>query len=189
MKTIFISFAIAVSTAPLIGCADAPQSKTNQSSSPSTASPSRYIVRSTTGEAYSDVDVLQIWNQNAAIILNKKSGNILSFTNSGVRAQITRTFYESADCSGQAMAFPGAEPNIKNKLFANSGARPPSTPALRVTGFFASSKTFQSIFEAGVCGPWASSASGGVYLVPAEFDSSDPVSIEVPIEINLEVGA
>lgn len=187
MKTIFISFAIAASTVPLIGCADVPEAKTSQSSVP--ASQSRYIVRSTAGEAYSDVDVLQIWNQNAAIILNKKSGNILSFTNSGVRAQITRTFYESADCSGQAMALPGAEPNIKNKLFANSGAKPPSIPALRVTGFFLASKTFQSIFEAGVCGPYAASASGGVYLVPAEFDSSDPVSIEVPVEVNLEVGA
>lgn len=181
MKRIFISFGIAAS----IGCSEAPRTKSTAESS--TAAVSRYIVRTASGQSISDVEVLQVWNQNASIILNRKSGNILSFTTNGVRMQITRTLYESADCSGQILAFPGAEPNFKNKLFVNSGGYAPSAQALRVTGYFTTTKNFQSQFTGGVCSAFVGTGSGGVYLVPGEFDSTDPVDIEVPLEVNLSI--
>jgi hypothetical protein len=131
---------------------------------------------------------LQNWGQVGVLAINRASGNVLSYDQTGNVTKVTRTLFESADCSGQAIMF-SSDFVIKNKVMKNAGGGPAYVEAFKVVGYSSNTITFNSDFKDGVCGPWTGSASGGVLVEPAEFDDSDPVEIGLPIEIVFDEAA
>lgn len=144
-----------------------------------------YHIKSADGTDLDDLMFLQNWSQVGVLAINKRSGNILSYDNTGNVTKITRTLFTSNDCSGQAMAF-FSDFIVRNKVMLNAGAAPAGVEALRVTGYVAATTSFNSRFENGVCSFWSGSAGGAATVEPTVFDDSDPIAIGLPIEIVFE---
>lgn len=142
----------------------------------------RYHIKDASGTSLTDLMFLQNWGQVGVVAVNKRSGNVLAYDSAGNVTKITRTLYESADCSGQAYAYM-SDFVIKNKVMANSGAAQVSVEAFRVVGYVSLAFPFGSKFEGGVCTGHSGSAPGAVAVEPTQFDDTDPVAIGLPVEI------
>lgn len=148
----------------------------------------RYHIKDGSGASLDNLMFLQNWGQVGVLAINRKSGNLLSFDQTGNLTKVTRTLFESFDCSGQVYLF-SSDFIVKNKVMLNAGGAPVSVEALRVVGYQPATVSFNSEYKNGACGPWTGSASGGTIVEPTDLDDTDPIQIGLPIEIVFDEAA
>jgi hypothetical protein len=117
-------------------------------------------------------------------VLNKVSGHVLSYNGDGSIHTISRTFYEFDNCQGTIFTAQ-YDQVLKNKVSRNNNAYPGSG-ALRITGFLPGALNMRSMYENGVCVSYTGMTTGFAIVEPAEFASSDPQSLALPLEVVYE---
>jgi hypothetical protein len=143
-----------------------------------------YHIRDGSGADLDDLMFLQTFGGASVAVVNKKSGNVLSYDTVGNVATVIQTLYTTNNCTGTIYAFPTSL-IVKNRVLANNGAGPANVEAYRVIGFSAPIVNFLSKIQNGVCSTFTGAAAGASIVEATVFDDSDPLAIYMPIEIVL----
>lgn len=139
-------------------------------------------IRDASGTTFDNMTFLSMFGSAAPVILNKGSGHVLSYDTNGEVSKITKVYFDGANCTGNAYAFP---PDIvlKNKYLANYQAWPGGAQALKIIGFNGGVVTMLSSFQSDTCSVLNSAMAKPTLVAPASFDSSDPLTLALPLEI------
>jgi hypothetical protein len=140
-------------------------------------------VQDANGSDLSNIVFLSNYASFNLVVYNKTSGNVLAYDADGARVKISRVFFDSDNCFGNAYASIQTV-LIKNTVLVNDNAWPTNTSAFKVIGSTGNSNvSVRSQYQNGACSAYTASVNRLARIDVASFDSNDPLTIAQPLSI------
>lgn len=116
------------------------------------------------------------------LLLNKTTGHVLGYESTGNLSVISKTLYESTDCTGTMYATHNGSA-LKNRIFVSNAASSDGAEQFKITGYQPAYIALRSQYQAGVCTSLSASVNNLTVVAPVVADVADPVTLNFPLEI------
>jgi hypothetical protein len=140
-------------------------------------------VKDATGTENKNLIHISVTGSSAHTLFNRATNHTLSFDTSGNLVAVTKTFYTTANCSGQAYAAPSSGPSVKGRVLSDVNASPAALGGFIVAGFSPTSVPVLSQYQNGACTALSAGVTQLTLVEPAAPDANDPTSISLPLEL------